>query len=593
MNKNRRIAKFICWSVFVSVLGSLASGAIFTPLPVSASSPDLVWFDFEGMPSNNYVDNQERAHAVRLRVGVNDSSDIGFARWCVAIDGQPFKMSGSWGALSGYKETFLNFRYDFAYGELKEQTDLGCWTVFRPENQNYLLDITVPVFSLSEGIHSITITGHHRGGATPPKTLVFKKIAPRVVATLVELTPKIDGAVIAGSKVIRVVDSSMPYNSISMGHEKFCLSITPQPPKNIIDDAKPQFDVHDNKFSQVATRQGDCWLGENIPPNSQGLFYGARWRGVSFSLDTLRWPDATYTLVIDAHRWDTLISRLTTTFRTTNPALDVSVSGVTENENVSGLRTISVGAVIGSVHTSQITPSKYCVDVDGQVCTLTTSTSNPSATFKFVSQLYPDGGHSLKIRAIDSAGREASKTVVLQIVNGKPTVSGVKVSTTKPAGANGLASALISFSAPKSSAATVEIRSGKAKVVSVDVDLTSSTDGLSSVNFENLQPSTKFTYRVSSRNANGESKTVTGKFTTPAAPKPVSGGGGSGQSSGSGYGTSVIGWRLDKALNALGWSRSRAAEYSGCPNPTWLGIVNLDNWIVVGQTSSMLYACKP
>ena len=578
----------------MSVLGSLASVAIFTPLPVSASSPDLVWFDFEGMPSNNYVDNQERAHAVRLRAG--SLEDMRVAKWCIAIDGQPFKMSGSWGEMSGYEETYTNFRYgNFAYGSFGDQTEPGCWAITQPQNQSYFFDTTIPVFSLSEGIHSITITSHHLGGTTTAKTIVFKRVAPRVVTTLFEVAPKIDGAVIAGSKVIRVVDSSMPYNSISMGHEKFCLSISPQPPKNIIDDAKPQFDVHDNKFSQVATRQGDCWLGENIPPNSQGLFYGARWRGVSFSLDTLRWPDATYTLVIDAHRWDTLISRLTTTFRTTNPALDVSVSGVTENENVGGLRTISVGAVIGSVHTSQITPSKYCVDVDGQVCTLTTSTSNPSATFKFVSQLYPDGGHSLKIRAIDSAGREASKTVVLQIVNGKPTVSGVKVSTTKPAGANGLASALISFSAPRTSAATVEIRSGKAKVVSVDVDLTSSTDGLSSVNFENLQPSTKFTYRVSSRNANGESKTVTGKFTTPAAPKPVSGGGGSGSgsSSGSGYGTSVIGWPLDKALAALGWSRLQAAEASGCRNKTWFGIVNLDNWIVVGQTSSMLYACKP
>ena len=67
----------------------------------------------------------------------------------------------------------------------------------------------------------------------------------------------------------------------------------------------------------------------------------------------------------------------------------------------------------------------------------------------------------------------------------------------------------------------------------------------------------------------------------------------SGQSSGSGYGTWVVGMRLDKALRALGWSRLQAAEYSGCRNKTLAGIWNLDNWIVVGQTSSMLYACKP
>jgi hypothetical protein len=69
--------------------------------------------------------------------------------------------------------------------------------------------------------------------------------------------------------------------------------------------------------------------------------------------------------------------------------------------------------------------------------------------------------------------------------------------------------------------------------------------------------------------------------------------GSSGSRSSSSSNMNVVGWRLDRALSALGWSRYQAAEYSGCSNPTLFGIVNLDNWIVVGQTSNMLYACKP
>ena len=195
---------------------------------------------------------------------------------------------------------------------------------------------------------------------------------------------------------------------------------------------------------------------------------------------------------------------------------------------------------------------------------------------------------------IDSAGREASKTMTIQISNGKPLVTGAKVSTTKPTASNGTASATVAFNAPGSSAATVSVAAGKGNTSQIDIDMLSSSSGVASATFESLKPATKFTYQITARNANGQSKTITGKFTTPAAPKKVSGGGGgSGQSSGSGYGTWVVGMRLDKALRALGWSRLQAAEYSGCRNKTWLGIWNLDNWIVVGQTSSMLYACKP
>jgi chitodextrinase len=183
--------------------------------------------------------------------------------------------------------------------------------------------------------------------------------------------------------------------------------------------------------------------------------------------------------------------------------------------------------------------------------------------------------------------------MTIQISNGKPLVTGAKVSTTKPTASNGTASATVAFKAPGSSASTVIVAAGKGNTSQIDIDMLSSSSGVALATFESLKPATKFTYQITARNANGQSKTVTGKFTTPAAPKKVSGGGGSGQSSGSGYGTWVVGMRLDKALRALGWSRLQAAEYSGCRNKALAGIWNLDNWIVVGQTSSMLYACKP
>ena len=123
-----------------------------------------------------------------------------------------------------------------------------------------------------------------------------------------------------------------------------------------------------------------------------------------------------------------------------------------------------------------------------------------------------------------------------------------------------------------------------------------------------LKPKTSYNGSVQSSGPGGKSSLVTFSFKSSSIPLKTKSGGStssggssgssgsssSGGSSGSGYGYSnVIGWRLDKALATLGWSRSQATEYSGCKNKTLFGIVNLDNWLVVGQTSNMLYACKP
>ena len=175
----------------------------------------------------------------------------------------------------------------------------------------------------------------------------------------------------------------------------------------------------------------------------------------------------------------------------------------------------------------------------------------------------------------------------IQISNGKPLVTGAKVSTTKPAASNGTASATIVFNAPGSSAATVSVAAGKGNTSQIDIDLLSSSSGVASATFESLKPATKFTYQITARNANGQSKTVTGKFTTPAAPKKVSGGGGSSSgSSGGGSKGSCIGWNLEAVQDYLGYD-PKAYDCSGSRSILWSS-----NWWVIGYSGSALVVSK-
>jgi hypothetical protein len=115
------------------------------------------------------------------------------------------------------------------------------------------------------------------------------------------------------------------------------------------------------------------------------------------------------------------------------------------------------------------------------------------------------------------------------------------------------------------------------------------------VSFDNLEPSTKYRYRIVARNANGQSSPITGSFRTPDAPRPRSGSGysGSGGSNSSGGGCPIVMYlRLDVAESALRSAGCTPISVESPSCPSLLGIVRKSNWTVVAQRGNLLYACK-
>ena len=578
MAKNRRIAKFICWSVLAGVLSSLAS----TTVAGAGDVGTLSWY-YSYEAAGRYADNQtvtgkKRFILMDYAIG-GYVGNYGYLKWCVSLNGQPLSMSEKAGqGLDNETTMYLMFEQAGILSQ-NAQSELGCWVVASADLQYSSdgIDLTINTASWPDGLHTLTFTGYHKTGVVGTKSININ-----TVNSTSQVKISSSSGTVSGSTKLSVNYSRMNRAS------NICLRRNSAP----VDSSF--------KFLGASPDANGCWpivdTGTTIIGSAASSSnYFERWSGTrtaEFTVDTLNWVDGAQTIdAVVPHVYPEIGSG-SAAFTSLNPALGLNVSGLTDGEQVNGIRTVSTTSVINAVHTSQIQTATYCIDFDGQQCLYSIKSTSSSATLTFKSQQYVDGPHSLKFRVTDSAGREASKTMTIQISNGKPLVTGAKVSTTKPAAVNGTASATIEFNAPGSSAATVSVSAGKGNASQIDIDLLSSPSGAASATFESLKPATKFTYQITARNANGQSKTVTGKFTTPAAPKRVSGSGGSGQSSGSGYGTRVIGLRLDKALAALGWSRSQAVESSGCSNKTWFGIVNLDNWYVVDQTSSMLYACK-
>jgi hypothetical protein len=102
-----------------------------------------------------------------------------------------------------------------------------------------------------------------------------------------------------------------------------------------------------------------------------------------------------------------------------------------------------------------------------------------------------------------------------------------------------------------------------------------------------------WTYRIRVLPMEGQPNFTVPKFKVKFVPSPwlrakPSGGSGSGGSSSSV--PNVVGYRLDTAINAL-QSRGFNPSYAdGCGS--MFGIINKDNWRVVRQIGTMLYACK-
>jgi hypothetical protein len=132
--------------------------------------------------------------------------------------------------------------------------------------------------------------------------------------------------------------------------------------------------------------------------------------------------------------------------------------------------------------------------------------------------------------------------------------------------------------------------------IAVDVDLSTSVDGMGKVVYDKLEPSTKYRYRIVAQNANGQSLPVTGSFRTPDVPKTAPRSGSSSASGGSrsarGTCPIVLYWRLDKAESAL---RSAGCAPVSLEHPSCraaFGIVRKSNWQVVAQQGNTLLACQ-
>ena len=211
-----------------------------------------------------------------------------------------------------------------------------------------------------------------------------------------------------------------------------------------------------------------------------------------------------------------------------------------------------------------------------------------------VSQRYPDGSYAMRYRAIDASGKDLVSVITFQIANGLPSVALGGVRTPPIASSNAKATARITFQDVRATDARVELLQAKNKPTVVKVDLSDSIDGSGWAEFSGLSPSTKYKFRIVTKNANGNSEPVSGTFTTPDPPKPSSGSRASGGSTSGAPGSCpyVVGVRLDRAESALrrGGCWPSSYEYSGCES--LFGIVRKSNWVVVAQRGSDLYACQ-
>jgi len=470
-----------------------------------------------------------------------------------------FRETGSrrnWGYLADVQLSFARQQNQVA----GIQTEPGCWEVASNQLEHSAngIDLVLHTSSWIDGRYTLTITGYHKTEAIGSKSLTFT-----AANSSDRLSVAKGVSTVSGTFLLPVTYSRMN------PQERVCLKRNGLAVDNTV------------KLDDQGPDAAGCWL-RTLPAGTQTL---------NFSANTLTWADGNYVFEVTIPADYPEIGSATATITSTNPPLGVTVSGIAEGEPVSGPRQLTIGARIASVHTSQIKPAKYCVDLNTQACAFSSTTDAASASYTFISHAYPDGQHRLNFKATDTAGREATKAFSFQIANGKPAVSGVSATTKAPNAPNGKASAVLTFSAPKATAATVELTATKGRPPRADIDLISSLDGSATANFENLEPSTKYTYKVTSRNANGDSRAVTGTFTTPAAPKPVprsrsgSSSGGSGSSSG-GIGLNPIGWNLEDLQDALGYDPPTVDCKGWRPN-LWSR-----NWWVINMAGGRLVISK-
>ena len=320
-----------------------------------------------------------------------------------------------------------------------------------------------------------------------------------------------------------------------------------------------------------------CWT------NNSGITAG------TFRFNSAAWTNSlrTYVLTVtDSSGRITSTESLNITTSNPQPTVRLSVGvGVTAEK-------LSI-ASIAMYHPGANGIKSVCFQINNSQCVNGNeiSSSNSTTTYGLSadSGLWKNGNYTISASITDTENRTMNGgSSNLQISNPAASTSNLSVKAVTPSWNQKTVSVEFSALFGYASSATVFWGTNLKKLSSQNFSIDNGYTN--SFNIRSLKPNTVYYFKTTAIGPNGSTTSPTIKLKTPkipARPRTTYSGGGSG---GSGGWTSVVGMRLDKALSALGWSRSQASD-AYCPR--FAGIVNLDNWYVMRQTSSMLYACKP
>ena len=261
-------------------------------------------------------------------------------------------------------------------------------------------------------------------------------------------------------------------------------------------------------------------------------------------------------------------------------------------------KVLSVTRVIATItmyHPGALGIDSVCFKIDSAQCTSGKETKSKDSTTTYGlesdTRMWKNGKYIISSTITDTEKRVMDGgSSILEVSNSAATATTPKVRATTPKWNHKTVSVSFSAQFDYATRATVFWGTNSKKLQSSKFSIDNWTR--STVKISSLKPNTVYYFKTTALGPNGSQTSKIIKLKTPkipAKPRPTYSGGSGGGSGSSGGWVNVVGMRLDKALSALGWSRNQASDYY-CPR--FLGILNLDNWYVKYQTSSMLYACK-
>ena len=252
-------------------------------------------------------------------------------------------------------------------------------------------------------------------------------------------------------------------------------------------------------------------------------------------------------------------------------------------------------ATITMYHPGASGIDSVCFKIDSAQCTngkkINSKDSITTYGLAADTRMWNNGKYTISSTITDTENRTLiGDPSILEVSNSAATATTPKVRATTPKWNQKTVSVSFSAQFDYATRATVFWGINPKKLQSRQFSIVNWTR--SSIKISSLKPNTVYYFKTTALGPNGSRTSKIIKLKTPkipAKPRPTYSGGSGGGSGSSGGLINVVGMRLDKALDALGWSRNQASDYY-CQR--FLGILNLDNWYVKYQTSSMLYACK-